>query len=111
MGMTREQIEAMSDNDVALFLVEKIVGRVFKNEEERQVWAAMRTWRPECSLDHAMEAAEKVGLDLEIASYFRNKKHLAKCVSPERYFLWYEASTPALAVCNAVIAVHEASIK
>jgi len=97
--LTREQIEAMDEDAIRNYIGVKVYGCEPPWGDE---------FCPSDNLSQAIEAAEKVGLDLEIASYFRNKKHLAKCVSPKRYFLWYEAPTPALAVCRAIIAAHEA---
>lgn len=119
MGLTRDQIEAMTSEEVNRYLAEKVMGWTG--------WPIMlrSEWTPASSLDDAMEAAGKVGLiqdadndDWYLTLHYRGgDPGIWRCgwagstwddEEPTMLHSW-EAPTPALAVCRAVIAAHEAS--
>lgn len=131
--MTREQTEAMTNAEAARFIAEKVMGWTFFQVPgcPKWVWlgadgkfAAYGDWFP--NLDQAVEAAKKVGLELEIkqdswpdvqvgqfALQWNGEAWFATWVlgGPEgddayEPFIGY-SKDPARAVCNAVIAAHE----
>lgn len=140
--MTRTEIEAMPGAEVDAYIASKVFGMTWtpvpdcgerrwgrwsdKDGREFEVgYHDSQTWSPSESLDDAMQAAEKVGLEIDGRLFaltycwksFDSRKQ--KEWEGEWVACWMDgdigegfptgrAPTPALAVCRAVIAANEA---
>lgn len=124
--LTREQIEVMTGNEVDAYLAENVM-------EMSADSVLLCIFTPHANLNHAIEAAEKVGLVIERTRLQpENPDVVVPSIIYNLYFYidyradgWHSgwgdyirvndiyngvASTPALSVCRAVIAANEASL-
>ena len=111
--LTRKQIEALTDAEASKYLAEKVMGWTFSygtwwtgDISRTSSYAAQFA----TDLNQAVEAAGKMGLELEGLTFglvwnLGTKKWMAGWGAVVD---WMSHSAPARAICNAVIAAHEA---
>lgn len=106
MRLTYEDIEKMTGEEVDLYIVKKVMG--WRRLENGRLWrdAHSTDWFPISDLNDAVQAAEKVGGNLEMAG-IHDPPYWRATVWIKGKDFFGVATTPALAVCRAVISASE----